>query len=274
MLPLIKKLNEALETRESIAKCTVVATGGSTPLKAGAAMIVWENGKSFGTIGGGSIEKLVIEDAMLRIQMGEVELKKYNLLDSQMCCGGTMQIFIEPMKRTKQLLIFGTGHIGYNVASFAQNLDFKTVVIDERPELMDKINFSSTEKKLINHREAFPLLTFDTDTFIVICTHLHEYDREILAYCINKPNAYLGMIGSKRKVLVTRKRFLQQNICSEEQLDKVDMPMGFDIGQNSPAEIALGIIAKVIAVANGKEITTGYKITEYEKASFDSNGCS
>jgi len=273
MLSYFKVLSETLEKRELITQCTVVATSGSTPLKAGAKMLVWNDGRIFGTIGGGNIEKLVMEDAIKLMEYGEPVLKEYHLLKEQMCCGGTMKIFIEPIKRTKQLLIFGAGHIGKNIANYAQNLDFKVIVIDERKEILDEIN-SSAEKVLMNHNEAFQHLTFDTDTFIVICTHQHEYDREILAHCINQPHAYLGMIGSKRKVIITRNRFINQNICTKEQLDKVDMPMGFDIGQNSPAEIALGIIAKVVAVANGKNIPNEINLKEYEQTTFDSNGCS
>ncbi len=274
MLSLIKKLNEAIDKREAVAQCTVVATSGSTPLKAGAKMIVWNNGKQFGTIGGGNIEKLVIEDAVELMNTGKTELKEYNLLKQQMCCGGTMKIFIEPIKRTKQLLIFGAGHVGSNIANFAQTLNFKTIIIDEREEILNEINFDSTQNILLNHRDAFSKLTFDADTFIVICTHLHEYDREILAHCIHQPHAYLGMIGSRRKIIITRKRFLDQDICTEEQLEKIDMPMGFDIGQNSPAEIALGIVAKIIAVSNNKEIQSENKITQHEEAGFNSNGCS
>ena len=274
MLSYINKLNEAIEKREALAQCTVVAASGSTPLKAGAKMLVWSDGRSFGTFGGGNVEMLVINDAVELIKQDEFALKEYHLLKEQMCCGGTMKIFIEPMKRTKQLLIFGAGHIGKNIATFAQNLDFKTIVIDEREELLREINTSFTEKILANHNHAYQYLSFDTDTFIVICTHKHEYDREILAHCINEPHAYLGMIGSKRKVIVTRNRFINENICTEEQLDNVDMPMGFDIGQNSPVEIALGIIAKVVAVANGKEITNETNLKEYEQTDFNNNGCS
>ena len=273
MSALIKKLYEALDKREAVAKCTVVATSGSTPLKASAAMIVWSDGKSFGTIGGGNIEKTVIEDTIRLIPEGNPELKKYNLLDQDMCCGGTMQIFIEPMKRANQLLIFGAGHIGSNIAFFAQNLDFKTVVIDERREMLDNPYFSSAENIQFNHIDSFSKLKLDTDTYVVICTHKHDYDREILAYCINKPTAYLGMIGSRRKVLVTRKRFLQNQLCLEEQLDRVDMPMGLNIGQNSPSVIALGIIAKITAISNGISLPSEKRITEYEKATINSNGC-
>jgi xanthine dehydrogenase accessory factor len=254
MKPVTEILNLAIKNREPVVMCTVVNTSGSTPLKAGAKMLVWTNGKIYGTIGGGILEKRVMEEAILLYESGLPQLKEYALLKEQMCCGGIMQVFIEPMKPQKQLIIFGVGHIGSQIAEYAQNLDFKVVIIDERSELLENVTAGEGEKVCLNHQEAFSRIVFDKSSYVVICTHLHEYDREILAHCINQPHAYLGMIGSMRKVIITKKRFLEQNIAALEQLEGVDMPMGFDIGQNSPAEIALGILAKIVAVANGRKL--------------------
>ncbi len=274
MQSLFNILQLAQEKREQIALCTVVETSGSTPLKTGAKMLVWANGDSAGTIGGGNIELQVIADAIKLILLKESKLIDYALLKQNMCCGGNMKIFIEPQKPQKQLIIFGSGHIGSNVAFYAQKLQFKTILIDERSKMLDKTDVPGIQKFPLNHKEAFSKLQFDSDTYVIICTHQHEYDREILAYCINQNTAYLGMIGSMRKILITKKRFLEQNICSKEQLDRVDMPMGFDIGQNGPEEIALGIVAKIVAISNQKEIIQKVKTETYEEASFDSNGCS
>ena len=273
MLALINKLNETIEKRESVALCTIVSTSGSTPLKAGAKMIVWTNGTCFGTIGGGNIEKSVIFKAINVINSGDSILEEYHLVKEEMCCGGKMKIFIESIKKTKQLLIFGAGHIGKEIAKLAQGLNFVTILIDERQEMLKNVDLSFTKKYFCHHSSAFSKLEFDHDTYIVICTHLHEYDREILAYCVNQPKAYLGMIGSKRKVLITIKRFLEQNICSRTTLDSIDMPIGFDIGQNSPAEIALGIVAKIIAISNKKLIVSQLNLVDYEEKNFNSNGC-
>lgn len=273
MKSLLKILVLAQEKREQIALCTVVETSGSTPLKAGAKMLIWANGDSAGTIGGGNVESKVIADAVKLIQQKESKLIDYALLKQNMCCGGSMKIFIEPQKPQKQLIIFGSGHIGSNVAFYTQKLNFKTILIDERSNMLDKIELPDIQKIPLNHKAAFPKLLFDSDTYVIICTHQHEYDREILAHCIHQNTAYLGMIGSMRKILITKKRFLEQNICSQEELDRVDMPMGFDIGQNGPEEIALGIVAKIVAVSNHKEMIQKVKSENYEEASFDSNGC-
>ncbi len=252
MIRFTEILNNASAQREHITLCTVVETSGSTPLKAGAKMLVWENGRCAGTIGGGNIEKKVIEIAIATYQSGRPKLEEYALLKEKMCCGGSMKIFIEPMKPRKQLIIFGAGHIGSNISYFADKLDFEIVIVDERKEYIRKIQLSEVTKFNLPHQQAFSKITFDSNTYIVICTHSHDYDREILALSINQPHAYLGMIGSLRKVLVTRKLFLQQNITTQGQLNEVDMPMGYDIGQHSPAEIALGIVAKIVARSNDK----------------------
>ncbi len=273
MQSLFERLHLALEKREQVALCTVVETSGSTPLKAASKILIWSDGKSSGTIGGGNVEFQVIEDAIQQIRKKESKLIDYSLLKQNMCCGGTMKIFIEPQKPIKQLIIFGAGHIGSNVAFFSQKLSYKIVLVDERKEMLDKVDLPDIKKILLPHKKAFADITFDGETYIIICTHQHEYDREILAYCVKQQTAYLGMIGSMRKVLVTRKRFLDQKLCSKKRLDQVDMPMGFDIGQNGPEEIALGIVAKIVAVSNHKEIIQTTKSEKYEEATFDSDGC-
>lgn len=257
-MPLSEIIHQALVQREHVTLCTVVETNGSTPLKAGAKMLVWENGQTAGTIGGGNIEKKVIATAMETYQSGRPTLEDYALLKEQMCCGGSMKIFIEPMKPRNQLIIFGAGHIGSNISYFADKLDFNVVIADERKEFINRIRLNDVKKLNLSHQKAFSKISFDSNTYIVICTHSHEYDRQILAWCIAKPNAYLGMIGSHRKALVTNKLFLQQKIATQDQLNKVDMPIGYDIGQQSPAEIALGIVAKIVALSNNKYLTQGF----------------
>ena len=98
--------------------------------------------------------------------------------------------------------------------------------------------------------QALPLLPFNEETFIAIMTYSHEIDREILAYCLQKPHAYLGMIGSKRKIEITKKMFTEAKIATMEELNNVDMPIGIDINAESPEEIAISILAKLISQKN------------------------
>ena len=129
----------------------------------------------------------------------------------------------------------------------------------------------------MHHRQFLSQALLDENTYVVICTHLHPYDREILARCIKRPLAYLGMIGSKRKITLTRKGFLSQGLATEQELSTVDMPMGLNIGGNTPAEIGIGIVAKLVAVMNNyqsqeKNDEEKIKITYAEEDS-DNNRC-
>lgn len=254
MKTLFEHIASSIRERKRFIICTVVSTKGSTPLKAGARMIVYEDGTTAGTIGGGNLEYAAIQEARSRFTQFDASTIEYQLPSLDMCCGGSMTVFFETVPRTKQLIIFGAGHVGALVAFYAQKLEFNTLLIDNRESVLSKVDIDESLKIHQHYDRAVVDLLFDQDTYIVICTHQHQYDRDLLRQCITKPHAYLGMIGSKRKVLVTRKLFLSDGTCSEQQLNRIDMPMGYDIGRNLPAEIALGIIAKIVARSNNKEL--------------------
>ena len=273
MNTIFEKIAEAVKQNKNIAVCTIVNTKGSTPRKVGGKMIVYEHGEIFGTIGGGELEHTVIEDAIKQIKKGEPAIFRHDLLHQHgMCCGGTVDIYIEPVMKKNKLYIFGAGHTGKALAKLAMNFDFEVILIDERTNPVplnqasaknsdrnddDSSDFKSTDdvkafnKLALHYTQALPLLPFDDHTFICIMTYSHPYDRDILAYCLKKPFAYLGMIGSKRKVEMTKKMFLDGGLAIPDELEKVDMPMGLNIGAEGPDEIALSILAKLVAVKNG-----------------------
>jgi xanthine dehydrogenase accessory factor len=149
------------------------------------------------------------------------------------------------MKKNK-LYIFGAGHTGQALAKYAIDMDFETVVIDDRKEYLDQISQPEINKMPLDFSQALTLLPFDEQTFVAIMSYDHAIDRNILAYCIKKPHAYLGMIGSSRKVELTKKMFSEAGIATAEELNSVDMPMGIDIKSESPEEIAISILAKLI----------------------------
>lgn len=257
MNSIIAKLAEAESCGKTAALCIVTGTQGSTPAKTGAKMIVYEDGSSEGTVGGGNLEKKVIEDAKDALASGKVGIHVHNLTrDHSMCCGGTVSVYIEPIARAKKLFIFGAGHIGKHLAGLAGQLGFDVTLIDERAEMFEGIETVDIAIVNMPHKNAFDKLTYDDSTYIFICTHLHEYDREILARCIRIPHKYLGMIGSRRKVEVTKKIFIRDSVATEEELSQIDMPAGIDIGASTPAEIALSIIAKMISVGSNQNSRT------------------
>ncbi|MBE0646207.1 MAG: XdhC family protein [Bacteroidales bacterium] len=245
------KILEVLKSGEVTAVCTVVATRGSSPLKAGAKMIVWENGKIFGTIGGGPVEQSTIEDAIRVIKKRTPERIVHDLkAQHEMCCGGSMEIFIEPLMPSKKLFMFGGGHVGKAVVKHALDLDFDITVIDSREEIFNDWPFSGYHTVIGDYPKMLPTLSFDDNTFIVIATPDHPTDNEVLAFCIRRAHRYLGMIGSKNKVATMRKNLLTGNIATEEELDRVDMPVGVDIHAVTADEIAISIVARLIQEKN------------------------
>lgn len=247
------KLLEIENSNKKAALCTIVSASGSTPRKMGAKMIVFQNESIYGTIGGGALEKKVISQAIEVIQNQISKVYSHNLVkELEMCCGGTVEIFIEPIMNKKKLYIFGAGHIGKALAKFALDLDFLVTLIDERIDAFDDLNLAC---KQINehHLTAISKLQFDEQTYIVILTHDHAYDREILATCVKKKNAYIGMIGSQRKVELAKKMLLSSNLVSQNEIEKVDMPIGIQINAKTPEEIAISILAKLIELRNSTE---------------------
>lgn len=249
--------NEIEELRKSgvdAALCTIIHTKGSTPRKVGAKMLVLTDGTIKGTIGGGNLEKEVMKNALIQLKKNEPKLFKHDLLHQHnMCCGGTVEIFIEPIEKMKRLYIFGAGHTGQALAKYALTIDFEIFVIDDRKEYINQLQEVPTINKLpVDYKKILPTLPFDENTFVVILTYEHEIDRDILAYCIKQPYAYLGMIGSQRKIEMTKKMFLDAGIATKKQLEKVNMPIGKTILAETPEEIAISILAELIEIKNKK----------------------
>lgn len=237
------------------ALCTIVATKGSTPRKAGSKMIIYENGKIDGTIGGGALEKVVIEQSLEVLKNNCAKTVTHNLVsDLAMCCGGTVELFIEPIMNKKKLYIFGAGHIGKSLAKFSHDLDFNVTLIDERYDAFDDVNTSDLSTIIEHHATAIEQLNFDEHTFVVILTHNHQYDREILALTSQKAHQYIGMIGSERKVLIAKKNMISSNLMDQDQLEQIDMPIGLEIAAITPQEIAVSILAKLIDVRNKNKL--------------------
>ena len=251
MQSIYSKIEEIRKDQKSAALCIVINTAGSTPRKHGAKMIVFPDGSIYGTIGGGSVEKEVAENAVSLIKTGKPAKYSYSLeKDLGMHCGGSMEVYIEPINPVKKLFIFGGGHIGKALSIFAKELDFDITIFDPRENIFNDPVFSQFTCENRDYYEAIGNTTFDDNTYIVIVTPKHAFDEEILEKVAIKPHAYLGMIGSTRKVELVKKRFLEEKILTSEELDQIDMPIGLKFLAETPQEIAISIIAKIIDVRN------------------------
>jgi len=251
MQSVLSKAEELKNEQTPAALCIVVDTQGSTPRKQGAKMIVYADGGIFGTIGGGSIEKEVVLKAVEQITKGKPAKFVFNLgTDLGMHCGGYMEVYIEPINRSQKLFIFGAGHIGKALAGFAKALEFSVTVFDPRENIFIGREFENCTCISKDYFQAIDEAVFDENTYSVIVTPKHTFDEDILARVALKPNAYIGMIGSSRKVDLLKKRFIEDKILTSGELDKIDMPIGIKLRAETPHEIAVSILAKIIDVRN------------------------
>ncbi|NOY57333.1 MAG: XdhC family protein, partial [Calditrichaeota bacterium] len=181
---------------------TVVDSKGSAPRTAGARMLIKKDGTILGSIGGGAVEKAVVDEAKEIAGTEQTKLLAYDLgKDLSMSCGGRMTIFLDPLTPPSQLIIFGAGHIGTALVQLGKLLDFHVTVIDNRSEFVNTDRLPFADQLIVgDYQDILPELKFHQETFIVLVTHRHAYDQKILEYCIQQPFKYLGMIGSKTKV--------------------------------------------------------------------------
>ncbi len=163
--------------------------------------------------------------------------------------GGKEELFVEPVTPAPMLVIVGGGHIGQAVAAQASHLDFDIVVIEDRPEFVKAALFPPGTRTLCGAvPDQLATIPFDHQTFIVLVTRGHQQDSLALRACIRQPVAYIGMIGSRRKVPLIRRQFLRAGWASASEFGRVYAPIGLDIGAVTPAEIATSILAQIIAV--------------------------
>ncbi len=254
MTNLHEKLAEIVANRQKAAFCIITETKGSTPRKIGSKMIVLDDKTVIGSVGGGALEHFVVEKAIEIIKSQQPQMFSFGLkADFEMACGGTVKIYIEPVEIPYQLIIFGAGHIGKALANFAKSLDFSIIIVDDRPEIFNSWQ-DTNDFKFINdkYEKAIEKLKFDKRTFVVSATYAHSHDKEIAGLVGSKDIAYLGVIASKNKAQKIRKYLLDNKLLTTEQANKIDMPSGVPIACETPEEIAISLLAKIIDVKNKK----------------------
>jgi xanthine dehydrogenase accessory factor len=251
-----RAIKEALDSGVEAALVTIVSTRGSTPQRVGAKMLVYGDGNSVGTIGGGCYESDAALKARQALRTRRPELVRYDLSDdaaeeSGLICGGQMEVFIEPVEAAPHLYLVGAGHISVFLGRFAADLGFHVHVIDDRQRFANRERFPAADEILV---EPIPValerLRFQPNSFLVVVTRGHRYDLEALKAVAGRPFRYVGMIGSRTKV----KRVLDalhSAGCAIDWTKDIRAPIGLDIGAVTPAEIAVSILAEMVAVRNG-----------------------
>jgi len=225
-------------------------------------MIVYSDGSIAGTIGGGNLENLVIGECLKLFESEEnCLLKTFQLVEegensTNMYCGGEAKIFLELVEPAERLLVFGGGHICQALTKIFQELNFSIIVVDSRQEILNNYSHSvSTILTNSDYTENYPDLR--ASDYIIIVTHGHKYDSQVLRKVVGQQSVYIGMIGSKRKIGKTFEDLVKTGV-RESDLKKVKTPIGLNIGAEGPHEIAISIAAELIAVRRNKSIEAGW----------------
>jgi xanthine dehydrogenase accessory factor len=238
---------------ESAALATIVLATDGSPRKEGTKMLMKKDGSAMGTVGGGSVEDQVRREALEVIKEGKPRLLHFGLTGEEgeqrgMICGGTMDVFIEPILSLPTLYLFGAGHISLAVAKIGKMLGFRVVVIDQNPEFADPVRFPEADMILVEQWEqVFPKLQIDDSSYIIILTGSHITDQRVLEWALGTETKYIGMISSKDKREAIFSNLSAKGIA-EELLNKVYSPIGLEIHAETPDEIAVSILAQIVKI--------------------------
>jgi len=235
------------------AVATITTVRGSIPSFQTAKMLVRDDGSIAGTIGGGCVEAEVWQAAREVMEEEKPRTLTFNLnnnpkYDTGLVCGGTLEVFIEPVLPPALLYVFGAGHVAYNLYKVAMIAGFEVVVVDDRESYANSERFPDAREIIaddfedVTHRLHVP-----ESAYIVIVTRGHRDDMRILRWAVNLNTRYLGMIGSRRKTIAIYKELEQEGIAAEK-FAGIHAPIGLEIGAVTPEEIAVAIVAEMIAV--------------------------
>ena len=248
---------DALERGEPVALVTIVSTIGSTPQRIGAKMLVFADGRIVGTIGGGCYENDAFWKAREAIANRRPQLVHYELSDdlaeeSGLICGGQMDVYIEPIEPSPELYIVGAGHVGFHLARLAQEVGFHVHVVDDREKFANRERFPGATEVVAENISAWLERTaIPPHASVVVVTRGHTNDLEAVRALAPRRLRYLGLIGSRAKMARIYEA-LQADGMPPDMLKQVHAPIGLDIGAVTPQEIAVSILAELIAVKHGK----------------------
>jgi len=248
---------DALKRGEPAALVTVVRAQGSTPQRAGAKMLVYADGRTIGTIGGGCYESDAINHARGAIQSARPALLHFELNDdfaqeNGLICGGRMDVHVDPLLPDPRLYIVGAGHVGFELGRIAGGAGFRIHVIDDREKFASAERFPGADVIVEPIPDWLHRADIPASAFVVVVTRGHTHDLDAMRALAARDLRYLGLIGSRAKVARISSALLAEGLPAE-CLARIHAPVGFDIGAVTPAEIAVSILAELIAVRRGAD---------------------
>ncbi|HXF86156.1 MAG TPA: XdhC family protein [Anaerolineales bacterium] len=247
-------LAEIEKNNGSAALCTVVKSEGSTPRHVGSKMLVYPDGKFIGTIGGGDLEHRVLDEARMAISDGQPRLLTYSMVDPSRgdpgVCGGTVEVFVEPILPPAMVVVIGGGHVGRAVVHLAKWLGFRVAVSDDRAEFCNPEAVPGADVYYLCPMAELPeKLKVTRQTYLVVTSRGSSLDAAGLPSLLETNAAYIGVIGSKRRWLTTVKALKEKGV-SDEKIARVHSPIGLELNAETPEEIAVSIMAEILMVRN------------------------
>lgn len=238
---------------------SVVETRGFTPRKAGAHMLLDESGATAGTVGGGAIEAEALKLAAARLagEAGGMVLQRHLTRDLGMCCGGEMTVSVEVIEGRPRLFVFGGGYLARPIAALAEGCGFAVTVVDARPGWLTRERFPRATRDLRDPEDAARALASTAGDFAIVVTHDHALDQRLVQHLLRRPLRFLGMIGSlpKQRKFALR---LRARGFTDDEIARLRTPLGLAIGAQTPEEIAVSVLAELVAVRRGATPARGW----------------
>lgn len=249
-------LLEAQEQGIPAALATVIRVTGSVPRHEGSKMLVYADGRFVGTVGGGTMESRVIGEAVESLADGQTRTRLYTLNDigagDPGVCGGTVEIFIEPLGVAPTLLVIGVGHVGRALAELAKWMEFRVVLSDDRPDFCSPEYLPGMDGYVVcKPSEVVAQTRVDSQTYVAAVTRGLPVDIDLIPSLLATDASYIGLIGSRRRWALTAKTLREECGLSSEQLGRIRAPIGLELRAETPKEIALSILSEIIMLRRG-----------------------
>lgn len=240
-----------LDAHQAFVRATVVRTVGSVPGKLGASMIIRGDGSTLGTVGGAALEEKVKELAAqsmrdLRGDLHHFDLQKWTPGGLPSLCGGSVEIAIEYVPARPNLLLWGGGHVAYALAQLLPALDYDFSVADDRPDWVGTDRFPLADRReVVDANDLFDAIDASGFTHLYVLGYDAAKDTEVIARATERFPNYIGLIASRSKRLHMLDELRRRGVA-EAALTRIRSPVGLEIGAESPAEIAVAIVAEII----------------------------
>ncbi len=251
----LQELLAAQERREAVTLAVIVRDEGSVPRHAGTKMLIFADGRTLGTIGGGEMEARVVAAAGEALADGRTRVVPYSLVDPQRgdpgVCGGQVEVYVEPHLSPITLYVLGCGHVGRALVSLGRWLGYRVIAWDDRADLATPENVPEADVRLSHPlAEALAVQPVDARTYVALVTRNVGLDRQLLPELLGTPAAYIGVMGSRRRWEETKRQLLADGL-PPDKLARVTSPIGLELNAESPAEIAVSIMAQIIMAQRG-----------------------